>query len=70
MATIVASAAAAFVVFARDGAVDWNAVVLLGLGSVVGAWLAARHLDRIPDRGLTGTFGVVLLVAALRLWFA
>ena len=70
MATIVASAGAALVVFARDGSVDWGAAAVLGVGSMVGAWLGARYLDRIPERRLTLTFGIVLLVAAARLWFA
>lgn len=67
MATIVASAAAAVVVFAVNHQVDWPAAGWLGAGSIAGAWLGARYLDHVPERWLTIAFVVLLLLSALRL---
>lgn len=70
MATILASTVAALAVFANDGEVDWRAAAILGAGAVLGSWLGARHLDRIPERWLSITFIIVLLIAAGRLAIA
>ncbi len=67
MATIVAAAIAALVVFAGSGETDWPAAALLGIGAVAGAWAGARYLDRLPERWLTMLFIVVLLTASVRL---
>lgn len=70
MATIVVSAAAALLVFARDGAVDWPAAALLGAGAMAGAWLGAHYLDRVPERLLAMGFVALLLISAARMAFA
>jgi uncharacterized membrane protein YfcA len=70
MATIVASAAAALLVFVSDQQVDWPAAGLLGAGAVAGAWAGARYLDRIPERWLAIAFIVLLLLSAARLGLA
>lgn len=64
---IVASSAAALAVFAGDGDVDWGAGAIVLSGSVFGAAFAARYLDKVPAVGLTRTFSVVLVIAAVRL---
>lgn len=69
LATIVASAGAALVLFGRASAVEWDAAGYLLAGSLAGAWLGARHVDRIPTAALTWTFAVLMLVAAARLAF-
>ncbi len=66
-ATILASSAAALVVFSGEGEVDWRAAAYLLSGSAVGAWLGARNLSRVPDRWLSLAFSVVMVVAALRM---
>ncbi len=70
VATIVAAAIAALIVFSSDGEVDWPAAAALGVGAIVGAWLGARYLDRIPERWLTIAFVIVLLAASIRLAFS
>ena len=69
LATIVASAGAALLLFGAASAVDWAAAGYLLIGSVVGAWVGARFLDRVPARVLTWTFASLMLVAAIRLAF-
>ena len=66
-ATIVASAAAALLVFGSEGEVDWGAAGVLVTGSALGAWLGARYVHRIPERWLTAGFALLVLVAAARL---
>ncbi len=67
MATMIVSTAAALIVFTIEGAVDFGAAALLGLGAVVGAWLGARFLHLIPERWLSRAFVVLLLAAAARM---
>jgi len=67
-ATIVASSAAALVVLAGDGQVDWAAAALLFVGAGSGAWLATRWLHRVPEDVLAGVFTFILFVAGVRMW--
>lgn len=69
VATIVFSASAGAISFAVDGSVDWRAAAGLAIGSVVGAWVGARSIHRVPTVWLMRAFVVVLLVAAARLAF-
>jgi len=68
VATIVASSAAALVLFAADGKVDWFAAFALFVGSGAGAWIGGRLIERIPEHVLAGGFALVLLIAGVRLW--
>ena len=67
-ATIVASAAAAALFLSSRGAVDWAAAAWIFLGAGFGAYFGARNLSRVPEKWLTRTFAVVMLVAAIRLY--
>jgi hypothetical protein len=67
-ATIVASSAAGLAAFAVNAQVDWRAALLVFIGSGTGAWLGARYITRIPERTLTSTFAVILVVAGVRMW--
>jgi len=69
LATIVASAGAALLLFGTASSVDWTAAGYLLIGAVVGAWVGARFLDRVPTAVLTWTFAGLMLVAAARLAF-
>ncbi len=67
-ATIVASSAAAALLFGAEGAVDWGAAAWIFVGAGVGAGIGARNLARIPERWLTGVFTATMVVAAVRLY--
>lgn len=69
LATIVASAGAALLLFGTASAVDWEAAAYLLIGALVGAWLGARFLDRVPAAFLTWVFAGLMLVGAARLAF-
>ena len=69
LATIVASAGAALVLFGAADSVDWDSALYLLAGAVVGAWLGTRLLDRVPMAVLTWVFAGLMLVAATRLAF-
>jgi uncharacterized protein len=67
LAAIVVIAAAGAVRFALDGSVDLAAAGLLAAGSLAGAPLGARTLDRIKERPLKLAFGIVSLAVAVLL---
>lgn len=67
LATIVASAGAAVILFGRASAVDWDSAGYLLVGALVGAWIGVKALDRISSAALTWTFAALMLVAAGRL---
>ena len=68
-ATIVASSAAALSGFVIEGEVDWAAASLVLVGAAVGAWLGARFLGKVPERGLALAFAAMMVVASARLAF-
>ncbi len=70
LATITAPAGAALVLFGRAESVDWQFAAYLIVGATLGAWAAARYLDRIPSHWLTRAFAVLMLAAAARLGIA
>lgn len=62
-------AATVFVIFARDH-IDWQIVLLVGVGAFVGGIIGARVGRRIPPavlRGLIITIGVIAIVKLI--WF-
>jgi uncharacterized protein len=65
LAAIVLIATAGSLRFAVDGSVDWRAAGLLALGSLVGAPLGAALLDRIKERPLKISFGIIGLVVSV-----
>ena len=67
-ATIVASSAAAALLFSSEGAVEWAAAGWIFIGAGVGAFVGARYIDRIPEVWLTRTFTFAALAAAIRLY--
>lgn len=65
-ATVNLVAAVVFVVVSPE-AVDWPLVVVVGLGAVTGAALAARYGRRLPPAALRGIIVVVGVVAVVTL---
>jgi hypothetical protein len=68
VAVIVASSAAAVLVLAGQGEVDWTAAVLLTVGGMSGAWAGSRWMHLVPEYVLAGTFTIMLVVAVVRMW--
>ena len=69
LAAIIPIAIAALpIYYFRKGSpqIDLHAALFLVLGSVVGAYLGARLLSRIPDRQLKVTVAVVLGVVGIK----
>lgn len=67
LAIMVVAAGAGATSFAIAGEVDWSATATVFLGSSVGAFAAARFLDRIPPLWLARAFVAIVLVAATRI---
>lgn len=67
VAAIVASSTAALIPLALEGEVRWGPAGLLLIGAVVGAYLGARIIDRIPATWLARGFVILVIVAAVRM---
>lgn len=67
LAAIVLIAAAGAWTWGAEGQIDVALGILIGLGGVVGSVLGASLMHRMSSRALSVVFGVVLLVAAIRM---
>ena len=54
----------------REGNVNFNVALLLGLGFVFGSWAGSKLALITPELYLKRVFGVVILLIALRMIFA
>lgn len=64
---IVPTALSGLAAYQRSRLVVWRLVVPMGLGSVAAAAVGAAYADALPPQFLKAAFGVLLLVASLRL---
>lgn len=69
VAAIVASASAAASTFAVRSEVEWDTAGYILIGSIVGAYVGARLIARIPAVWLARAFVALTLVAAVRMGF-
>lgn len=69
LAGIVPIAIAGALTFGLAGEVDLTVGILIGAGGVVGGIVGASMMHRLSARALTIVFGVILLIAAIRLMF-
>lgn len=67
LAAIVFIAVAGSISFGASGEIDVAAGVTIGIGGILGSILGASVMNRVSPRALTIVFGLVLLVAAIRL---
>ncbi len=65
LAAIVPIASVAVVVFAVEGAVEYDTAALLALGSVAGAPLGARAMAAVGERSLETAFGLFLIAVGI-----
>lgn len=67
LAAIVFISTAGAIRFGVSGEIDLLAGVTIGIGGIVGSVIGATVMNRVSSRALTIVFGVVLLVAGLRM---
>lgn len=67
LAAIIFIATAGAISFGASGEIDIAVGVTLGIGGIIGSIIGATVMNRVSARALTITFGIVLLVAAIRL---
>ena len=67
LAAIVPTAIAGSVTYFANGQVDLVAAALVAIGGIVGGWLGARLLARLPLEWLRWLFIALLVVVAIRL---
>lgn len=54
----------------RNGNLDPRASLLLALGIFAGAWFGAQVAHAVPAEHLKRAFAILLVLAAVRLWFS
>lgn len=67
LAAIVLIAVAGAISFGASGEIDLALGVIIGIGGIIGSVIGASVMNRVSPRALTIVFGVLLLIAALRL---
>lgn len=67
MANILTAAAVSFMYF-RHNNLDLKVALLLGSGSILGAQVGALFAAKIPDVGLGGGFGLILILMGIWMW--
>jgi uncharacterized protein len=67
LSAIVFIAAAGALSFGASGEIDLLAGVIIGIGGIIGSVTGTTVMHRVSARALTLVFGVVLLVAGIRL---
>lgn len=67
LAAIVLIAVAGAISFGVSGEIDMRLGVTIGIGGILGSIIGASVMNRVSPHALTIVFGVVLLVAAIRL---
>jgi hypothetical protein len=55
------------ITYALAGRTDWPLVAWMLIGSIPGAWLGARSVNRIPRRLIRGILGAVILLVGIHL---
>lgn len=69
VAIIVVSTVAALLAFSGSGSVDWATAAIVFIGAAIGAWGGAFWMHKVPEHVLAGGLAVVMVVAAVRMWF-
>ncbi len=54
-------------IYMQKQAVDWSTVFYVSIGGVVGGYIGAKILNKIPSKWLHKVFGLFMLVAAIRM---
>ena len=67
LAGVVATGIFGAFTYARGGAVDWRAAIILAAVAVVATFAAARHSRNVPAARLRRYFGIFMIVAAVLL---
>ena len=67
LAAIILIAVAGAVSFGMSGEIDVSLGITVGIGGIVGSVIGASVMHRISPRSLTVVFGIVLLVASIRM---
>ena len=67
LAVVIPTAIVSSIIYALHGSVNYEVAVQLIAGSVVGAWLGARIMKRLPAEQLKKLFAVMLILVGLRM---
>ncbi|MFZ5968140.1 MAG: sulfite exporter TauE/SafE family protein [Bacillota bacterium] len=54
-------------VYVKHGIVEWNITYKVAMGGMIGGYIGARLLNRIPGNILRKVFAVFMIIAAVRL---
>ena len=54
-------------VYSTSLTLDWTLLTEASIGGILGGFIGAKLLNRLPDRYIHKIFGVILIVAAIRM---
>lgn len=58
------------VIYMLKGSLNWEAILYVALGSIPGSIIGAKLLKRLSSRTINKFFGLILMTAALRMFFS
>lgn len=70
IAVILPLSLASVLVYGIGGYKDWSLVFKAAAGGMLGAALGAKILNRMPKKYIKTIFGVVMIIAGVRMFFA
>lgn len=54
-------------IYSRNYAFDWSDIISVSLGGMVGGFVGARFLKKVPGKWLHKIFGIFMIAAAVRM---
>lgn len=54
-------------IYLKNGDIQWKIVLFVSLGGMVGGFIGAKFLNKIPTKWLHKIFGTFMIVAAVRM---
>lgn len=57
------------IIYFFKGSLEWNSILIVGAGSIIGSAAGAFLLKKVSPGFLSKLFGIVMIVAAIRMMF-
>lgn len=67
IAVILPLSVLSMIIYSRNYAVDWSDIISVSLGGMIGGFVGARLLKKVPGKWLHRIFGIFMIAAAVRM---
>lgn len=54
-------------IYLKNGSIEWKIVLFVSIGGMIGGYIGAKFLNKIPSKWLHRIFGGFMIVAAVRM---